>query len=154
MIQLLDSPSLDARLGACQALERLGSRAAPAVPKLREILKADELWLRVQASAALNAFGEPAWAAVPDLLEIVAKGPTADDPHGREQRFISQALFSRRGGLLRGPLEGGWIVNSCSRRCVPACAMTPATGSVLPAVQSHEAASSERNSQARNERRQ
>lgn len=106
LVQMVGSPSLDARLGACQALARLGSRAAPAVPKLRETLKADDLWLRVQASAALNAIGEPAMAAVPDLLQIIAKGPTADDPRGMEQRFISQALFSRRGGLLRGPLEG------------------------------------------------
>ncbi|MFZ9795826.1 MAG: HEAT repeat domain-containing protein, partial [Ilumatobacteraceae bacterium] len=33
LVAMLDSPSLDARLGACQALEQLRGRAEPAVPR-------------------------------------------------------------------------------------------------------------------------
>ncbi len=106
LIELLDSPSLHARLGACQALARIGNRAEPAVPKLLETLKAEDLWLRIQAAEALNGIGQPAMAAVPELLQIIARGPTDADPRGMEQRFISQALFHGRTGLLRGSLEG------------------------------------------------
>jgi hypothetical protein len=106
LLPLLDSPSLDARLGACQALARLGNRAAPAVPKLLEALNSKDLWLRVQATEALNAIGEPAMTAVPSLLRIIARGPTAEDPRGMEQRFVAQTLFHGRTGMLRGSLEG------------------------------------------------
>lgn len=106
LIKMLDSPSLDARLGACQALARLGNRAEPAVPKLREALKSDELWLRVQAAEALSAIGKPAMAAVPDLLQIITRGPTEEDPRGMEQRYVAQSIFSRRGGILGNSLEG------------------------------------------------
>ncbi|MFK7910824.1 MAG: HEAT repeat domain-containing protein [Akkermansiaceae bacterium] len=105
-IQLLDAPSLEARLGACEALQYLRGRAAPAVPKLIETLKANDMWLRVQAAEALNAIGKPAMNAVPTLLQMVAKSPTAEDPRGMEQRFISHAIFSRRGGILGHSLDG------------------------------------------------
>lgn len=103
---LLDAPTAEARLGACQALTRLGSRAAPAVPKLIEALDADELWLRVQAAEALSAIGQPAMAAAPKLLKMVAKGATKDDPRAMEQRYVSQILFNGRNGMLRNSLEG------------------------------------------------
>ena len=80
--------------------------AAPAVPKLRETLKADDLWLRVKAAEALNAIGEPAMVAVPEMLRMAAKGPTAEDPRGMEQRFLVKSLFNPRGGLLGKSLDG------------------------------------------------
>ena len=106
LIAMLSAPKLEARLGACQALEQLRNRAAPAVPKLRELLQADDMWLRVKAADALAAIGQPAMVAVPELLEMLARGPTADDPRGMEQRYLSFALFNRRGGLLGNSLEG------------------------------------------------
>lgn len=106
LIAMLGSPSLDARLGACQALAQLRGRAEPAVPKLLEALKTDDLWLRVQAAEALNAIGQPAMDAVPVLLQMIARGPTKDDPRGMEQRFLVQTLFSRRDGMLGRSLEG------------------------------------------------
>ncbi|BCX49071.1 hypothetical protein HAHE_29790 [Haloferula helveola] len=106
VIQLLDAPSVEARLGACQALAKLGGRGEPAVPKLRELLKSDDMWLRVQAAEALSAIGQPAMAAVPDLLKMIAKGPTPEDPRAMEQRFLAQSLFNTRSGLLGRSLEG------------------------------------------------
>mgnify|MGYP002621913404 CR=1 FL=1 len=106
LIRMLDAPKLEARLGACQALEQLRGRAEPAVPRLRETLKADEMWLRVKAADALAAIGKPAMVAVPELLERLARGATKDDPRGMEQRYLSFALFNSRGGLLGNSLEG------------------------------------------------
>jgi hypothetical protein len=106
LVAMLDSPSLDVRLGACQALAQIRHRAEPAVPMLLEMLKADDPWLRVQAAEALNAIGGPAMAAVPELLEMIARGPTENDPRGMEQRFLVQTLFSRRDGMLGRSLDG------------------------------------------------
>jgi hypothetical protein len=106
IMALLDAPTVEARLGACQALTKLGSRAAPAVPKLIEALDADDLWLRVQAAEALSAIGREAMPAVPHLLTMVAKGATKDDPRAMEQRFLSQILFNGRNGMLKNSLEG------------------------------------------------
>ena len=106
LLKLLESSSLDARLGACEALAALGAAAAPAVPKLREILKADDLWLRIKAAEALNAIGRPAMEAVPDMLRMAAKGPSAADPRAMEQRYVVKILFSRRSGMLGGSLDG------------------------------------------------
>ena len=105
LIAMLDAPTLETRLGACQALEQLRGKAAPAVPKLRATLKADEMWLRVKAADALAAIGEPAMVAVPELLKMLTRGATAEDPRAMEQRYLSFALFDRR-GLLGNSLEG------------------------------------------------
>ncbi|MGV2336888.1 MAG UNVERIFIED_CONTAM: hypothetical protein LVR18_23290 [Planctomycetaceae bacterium] len=48
---LLDTGTMDARIGACQALEKLRGDAAPAVPQLRGILRQDDLWLRIRAAS-------------------------------------------------------------------------------------------------------
>ena len=106
LVKLLESPDLNARIGACQALKHLRGRSASAVPALRAALKADDLWLRVKAAEALAAIGDPAKVAVPELLAMLAKGPSEDDPRAMEQRYLSFALFSRRGGLLGSSLEG------------------------------------------------
>ncbi len=106
LIGLLDDPSLEVRLGACEVLAAYRDRAAPAVPKLQEALRADDLWLRVKAAEALNAIGPPAMVAVPEMLQMAAKGPSAKDPRGMEQRYLVKALFNQRGGLLGRSLEG------------------------------------------------
>lgn len=95
VIALLDSDNLNARIGACTALEKLGGRAASAVPQLRLSLKHEDLWLRVRAATALSVMGQAAIAALPELLQIIARGPSSEDPRGMEQRFISTAVFSR-----------------------------------------------------------
>jgi len=94
VIALLDSGTMDARIGACQALEKLRGDAAPAVPQLRGILRQDDLWLRIRAASALAAIGKPAVSAVPELLELISRSPAPADPRGMEQRFIAMAVFS------------------------------------------------------------
>ena len=48
----------------------------------------------------------PPCAAVPELLKMAAKGPSAADPRAMEQRYITQALFNSRNGMLGKSLEG------------------------------------------------
>lgn len=105
VLELLESPSLDARLGACQAVAHLKGRAAPAVASLRKALHADDLWLRVKASDALAAIGKPAMEAVPEMLEFLARFDPQNDPRGMQQRYLSFALFDG-GGMLSRSLEG------------------------------------------------
>jgi hypothetical protein len=106
LLRLLDDPSVETRLGACEALAVFREQAAPAVPKLRQTLRADDLWLRVKAAETLNAIGMPAMAAVPEMLRMAAKKPSAEDPRGMEQRYVVKALFNPRGGLLGKSLDG------------------------------------------------
>jgi hypothetical protein len=103
ILTLLDSDSLDSRLGACEALAKLKGKAAPAVPALRETLRSDDLWLRIRAAEALAAIGDPAMDAVPQLLGMLAKGPAGDDPRGMEQRYLCFAVF---GQMLKRSLDG------------------------------------------------
>ena len=105
IIELLESPSLDTRLGACQALAQFKNRAAAAVPKLRENLKAEDLWLRVKAADALCAIGDAAKPAANELLQMVIKEPGPNDPRAMERRYLCFALFNR-GGLLNRSLDG------------------------------------------------
>jgi hypothetical protein len=95
LIAMLESESLDSKMGACRALEELRSGAQSAVPQLRQALKQDDLWLRVRAAMALAAIGEPALPALPEMLEIVARGPSQEDPRGMEQRFFANAIFTK-----------------------------------------------------------
>ena len=95
IIALLDSPSLDARIGACHALEELRGAAAPAVPNLRALLQQPDLWLRVKAADALAAIGKPALPALPDILDRIARDPDKSDPRAMEQRYLCGAVFDR-----------------------------------------------------------
>jgi len=106
IVALLDAPSLETRLGACQALAQIKGRAASAVPALRKTLHADDLWLRIKAAEALAAIGKPAMVAVPEMLELLARFDTQKDPRGMQQRFFTAALFAPREGLLGHSLEG------------------------------------------------
>ncbi len=94
VIALLDSDSLDARIGACHALEQLRGDGAPAVPQLQRTLTHEDLWLRIRAASALAAIGKPAVSTLPELLDLIARDPAADDPRGMEQRFVAMAVFS------------------------------------------------------------
>ncbi len=106
LLSMLDRPSVDARLGACEALALFKDKAEPAVPKLREMLNADHLWLRIRAAEALSAIGKPAMVAVPDMLRMAAKGPSKADPRAMEQRYLLKILFNSRNGILGRSLEG------------------------------------------------
>lgn len=105
LIQMLDSPSLEARYGACQGLSQLRRRGTPAVAALQKTLAHDDLWLRIKAAEALAAIGKPAMQAVPQLLELLAQVDLENDPRGMQQRYLSFALFERDGMLGRS-LEG------------------------------------------------
>ncbi len=105
LIEMLDSPSLDSRYGACQGLILLRGRGAPAVDALRKTLAHQDLWLRIKAAEALAAIGAPAAKAVPQLLELLAQVDAKNDPRGMQQRYLSFALFDRNGMLGRS-LEG------------------------------------------------
>ena len=105
LIEMLDSPSLDARYGACQGLIFLRGRGAPAVDALQKTLSHEDLWLRIKAAEALAAIGAPATKAVPQLLELLAQIDEKNDPRGMQQRYLSFALFDND-GLLGRSLEG------------------------------------------------
>jgi hypothetical protein len=105
LVKLLDSPSLDSRYGACQALVSLRGRGAPAVEALRRSLTEKDLWLRIKAAEALAAMGRPAMGTVPRLLELLAEVDPKSDPRGMQQRYLSFALFDS-GGMLGRSLEG------------------------------------------------
>jgi hypothetical protein len=106
LVKMLDSPRLESRYGACQALAMLKGAAAPAVPALKSTLRHDDLWLRVKAAEALAGIGQPAMSAVPELLAMLARGPASNDPRGMEQRYLCFALFNPRDGMLGRSLEG------------------------------------------------
>ncbi len=106
LIRLLDATDLHTRYGACQALEMQRQRGAAAVPSLLDAFRADDLWLRILAADALAGIGEPAKAAVPAMLERLTESDPVNDPRNMEQRYLSFALFNRRGGLIGRSLEG------------------------------------------------
>lgn len=105
LIELLGSPGLDARYGACQGLIFLRGRAAPAVDALARTLDDPDLWLRIKAAEALAAIGSPAMKTVPRLLELQAQVDEKNDPRGMQQRYLTFALFERDGMLGRS-LDG------------------------------------------------
>ena len=106
LVKLLESPRLEARYGACQAIAALRKRGAPAVEALRKLLAERDLWLRIKAADALAAIGAPAMPAVPQLLELLAQVDPQNDPRGMQQRYLSFALFAERDGMLSRSLDG------------------------------------------------
>ncbi|MSU34098.1 MAG: acetylesterase [Pedosphaera sp.] len=101
----LDSPRLESRYGACQALIALRGRGAPAVDALRKSLATKDLWVRIKAAEALASIGAPATRTVPELLELLAPIDKENDPRGMQQRYLSFALFDD-GGMLNRSLDG------------------------------------------------
>ncbi len=106
LLKMLESPHLESRYGACQALIALRGRRAQAVETLRRLLADKDLWLRIKAAEALASIGKPAMPAVPDILELLAQVDKKHDPRGMQQRYLSFALFDDHDGMLSGSLEG------------------------------------------------
>lgn len=106
VVKLLESEDLYSRLGACQAITKLGPRAADAVPQLRVALGDEDLWLRVKAADALASIGKQARPAIPEMLAMLTQKDVEADPRGMLPRYLCFALFNRRTGLLRGSLDG------------------------------------------------
>ena len=106
IVAMLESPSLEARYGACQALIALRGKAAPAVEPLRKLLGHKDLWLRIKAAEALASIGKPANQAVPELLELLATVDPEHDPRGMQQRYLTFALFENGEGMLSRSLDG------------------------------------------------
>jgi hypothetical protein len=105
LLNMLDSPRLESRYGACQALIALRGRGASAVEALRKSMAQPDLWLRIKAAEALASIGGPAKQTVPQLLELLAQVDKENDPRGMQQRFLSFALFDD-GGMLSRSLDG------------------------------------------------
>jgi hypothetical protein len=105
LLKMLESPRIEARYGACQALTALRGRSAPAIEPLRKSLAASDLWLRIKAAEALASIGAPAMRTVPELLKLLAQVDPKGDPRGMQQRYFSYALFDDRGMLARS-LDG------------------------------------------------
>jgi len=105
LLKMLESPALNSRYGACQALIALRGRGAPAIETLRRLLAEQDLWLRIKAAEALAAIGAPAMQTVPQLLGLLAQVDPQNDPRGMQQRYLSFALFDS-GGMLSRSLDG------------------------------------------------
>jgi hypothetical protein len=106
LLKLLSSSDTNTRYGAAEALGCLGPKADAAAPQLRALLKDPDPWMRALAVTSLSALGpEKRSEALPDLLVMMAK-PTPGDPRGMAQRAAAEALFSRRGGIMSGSLDG------------------------------------------------
>ncbi len=105
LVAMQESPNLNARYGASQALAFLRGRGAPAIDALGKSLLHEDLWLRIKAADALAAIGKPASNTVPQLLEIMARVDKSTDPRGMQQRYLAFALFNRDGMLGRS-VEG------------------------------------------------
>jgi len=110
LIKMLGSEDLNARYGACLALQYLGKRAEPATDELIRLLSEKDMWLRTRAAFALTCIGQPARKAVPELLKL-AMVTDKDDPRDMQCKYLAYALFSGGGGdgLPRAP---GLLANS------------------------------------------
>jgi hypothetical protein len=105
LLKLLESPQIESRYGACQALTALGRRGESALEPLRKCLTEKDLWLRIKAAEALAKLGPVAKPVVPKLLELLAEVDKVNDPRGMQQRYLTFALFDGD-GMLRGSLDG------------------------------------------------
>jgi hypothetical protein len=113
LVAMLDAVDLNARYGACLALQYMEERAAPATDALVRQLAEGDMWLRTRAAFALASIGKPALRAVPKLLELCTAVDPAD-PRGLQGKYISFALFRadfvdqipRKRGLLADSLAG------------------------------------------------
>lgn len=105
LIRMAEEGDLNAKFGACAALEQLGSRGAEGVSVLSSLLKSDDYWLCAQAAEALAGIGESARVSIPALLALVARPPYPDDSRAYLQRYLAFALFDQRNGLIGKSIE-------------------------------------------------
>ena len=106
LIRMLNAPDLYTKYGACQALKMQRGRGTAAVPALLRTFRSNDLWLRILAGEAIAGIGEPAKPAVSKMLARYIRSDPKNDPRNMEQRYLSFALFNRRGGLIGRSLEG------------------------------------------------
>lgn len=113
LISMLGSKDMNARHGACLALQYLKKRAAPATDELIRQLSEKDMWLRTQAAYALSCIGQPtAGKAVPEVLKLAA-AVDENDPRGQRGKYLSFALFTslfvdmpQQNGLLGDSVKG------------------------------------------------
>jgi len=112
LTRMLASDNLNARLGACEALEYVKDKAAPATDELIKLLSHKDEWLSIRAAYALAGIGGPARKAVPVLLKLVL-ADQGGDPRAMKRRYLGMALFmsgyadnAPRRGLLADSLDG------------------------------------------------
>ena len=96
LLKMLESPALNSRYGACQALIALRGRGAPAIEPLRKIIDGKRPLAAHQGGRGAAAIGAPAMKTVPQLLELLAQVDPQNDPRGMQQRYLSFALFDQR----------------------------------------------------------
>lgn len=107
---LLESPDRDSQLGACEAIARLGTHAGKElVPKLRQMLTADDPWLLTLAVRALASVDGTTHDEIANELLELALRDIPNDPRRMVQRAVTSALFVKdrtyAGGLLVNSLE-------------------------------------------------
>jgi len=105
-VDMLRSDDLYTRLGACQGLKYQRQVGGQAIVALARTLEADDLWLRILAAEALGRIGGSARNAAPTMLKMMTEHDVENDPRNMQQRYFTNALFSRRDGLLRNSLAG------------------------------------------------
>lgn len=106
---MLRSDDLQSRYGACQALEYLEGKGAPAVDALIDQLAHEDAWLQIRAACALAGIGGPARKALPEILKL-ALAPSPGDPRHTTRRYLGLVLFLNGyvdGGPRRGMLADG-----------------------------------------------
>ncbi|MEM6259750.1 MAG: DUF6288 domain-containing protein [Planctomycetota bacterium] len=108
LVEMLKADDLYTQYGACKAFKHLKGDNSAAVPVLIETLESEDKWLRILAADALAGIGDQARPAIPVMLKRLANAQANDkaDPRRMEQRYLSFALFNRRGGLLSRSIEG------------------------------------------------
>jgi len=112
LLDMLRGDKPDAKLGACQALEYMGTNAAPAVGALVKQLEQTNVWVQIRAMYALAGIGTPARKAAPNLLNMAATAAKSD-PRDMRRRYLCFSLFTGdtfddapAHGLLADSLEG------------------------------------------------
>ena len=106
LVKMLQSNTLYAQYGACRAFKYVKGDHSAALSILFQLLSADDLNLRIHAADAMAGIGAPARPAIPAMLKRLANPDTKNDPRRMEQRYLTFALFNKRGGLLGQSLEG------------------------------------------------
>jgi hypothetical protein len=106
LLAMIAGSDRDARYGAIEAVGFLGPRADAAGPVLRGLLEDSDPWIQSLACKSLAALGpDERKASVGDLLRMSAT-PNPNDPRHMAQRAASEALFSRRSGVVSQSLDG------------------------------------------------
>lgn len=96
LIELIDV--LEVRIVAFRALANLGPGAAPAMPKLRELLDDDDAFVRVGATYVLTRIG-------PEATELLVR--CKDDPNFTISHLATETLDSWKPTAQFGHVEGG-----------------------------------------------